>query len=181
MPHQLESFKLAEQARADYRRWFWALGLFGFIAGLAAFWAVLHLMYMYGAKAKSTITFGVESYTRLEGWLKSPKQANPQAGFAMFIGLATALFLQFMRVRFTWWPFHPLGYAVTASWEINLVWLPLFIAWLLKVIILRYGGRVGFQRSVPFFLGLIMGQFIVGSLWNIFGIIRELPTYQFWQ
>ena len=33
-----------------------------------------------------------------------------------------------MRVRFTWWPFHPLAYAVTSAWEMNLVWMPLFIA-----------------------------------------------------
>ena len=91
------------------------------------------------------------------------------------------MFLQFMRVRFSWWPFHPLAYAVTSSWEINLVWLPLFIAWLLKIIILRYGGRGGFQRAMPLFLGLMLGQFVVGSLWNIYGIFAQVPTYQFWQ
>jgi hypothetical protein len=181
MPHQLESFKMAEQTRADYRKWFWGLAVFGVIAGLVAFWAVLHLMYSYGARAKSQITFGPEAYTRLEGWLKTPKFGSFAASMAIWVGFAASLFLQFMRVRFTWWPFHPLAFAVTSSWEINLVWLPLFIAWLLKVIILRYGGRGGFQRSIPFFLGLMLGQFVVGSLWNIFGIIMQVPTYQFWQ
>ncbi|HZP84499.1 MAG TPA: DUF6784 domain-containing protein, partial [Chthonomonadaceae bacterium] len=88
--------------------------------------------------------------------------------------------LQFMRVRFTWWPFHPLAFAITSDWMINLVWLPLCIAWVLKIVILRYGGRGGFQRSIPFFLGLMLGQFVVGSLWNIYGIIMQVPTYQFW-
>lgn len=181
MPHQLESFKLAEQSRADYRRWFWGLAILGAVAAVAAFWAMLHLMYDYGARAKSTISFGGESYSRLETWLKTPERESIPAALAIFVGLFTALILQFMRVRFTWWPFHPLGYAVTASWEINLVWMPLFIAWVLKVAILRYGGRTGFQRSVPFFLGLILGQFVVGSLWNIYGIAMGVPTYQFWQ
>lgn len=181
MPHQLEALKLAEQTRADYRRWFWGLAILSMFAAVVAFWAMLHLMYDYGARAKSTISFGAESYTRLETWLKSPARPSVPAGLAIFVGLFTALFLQFMRIRFTWWPFHPLGYAVTASWEINLVWMPLFIAWLLKVVILRYGGRTGFQRSIPFFLGLILGQFVIGSLWNIYGIIMGVPTYQFWQ
>ena len=181
MPHQLESFKLAEQARADYQRWFWGLALLSMVAAVVAFWAMLHLMYDYGARAKSAISFGAESYSRLETWLKTPARPSVPAALAIFVGLFTALVLQMMRVRFTWWPFHPLGYAVTASWEINLVWLPLFIAWLLKVVILRYGGRIGFQRSVPFFLGLILGQFVVGSLWNIYGIAMGVPTYQFWQ
>jgi hypothetical protein len=181
MPHQLEAFKMAEQTRSDYRKWFWALAVFGVIAGLAAFWAMLHLMYSYGASAKSRISFGAEAYNNLQGWLNTPKQGSFPAEMAIAIGFLMAMALQAMRVRFTWWPFHPLAYAVTASWEINLVWLPLFIAWLLKVIILRYGGRGGFQRSIPFFLGLMLGQFVIGSLWNIWGIIVQIPTYQFWQ
>ncbi|HZP83513.1 MAG TPA: DUF6785 family protein, partial [Chthonomonadaceae bacterium] len=36
MPHQLESFKLAEQSRSEYRRWFWALAIFGVIGALVA-------------------------------------------------------------------------------------------------------------------------------------------------
>ena len=80
-----------------------------------------------------------------------------------------------------WWPLHPLAFAVSSSWEINLVWGPLFLAWLFKSLLLRYGGRGGFQRSLPFFMGLMLGQFVVGSLWNIYGILRDLPTYQFWQ
>ena len=99
----------------------------------------------------------------------------------MVIGFSIALFLQVMRTRFPWWPFHPLAFAVTSSWEINLVWMPLFIAWLLKVAILRYGGRQGFSKNVPFFMGLVMGQFVVGSLWNVWGVAMDLPTYQFWE
>ena len=100
---------------------------------------------------------------------------------AVIIGFSIALFLQVMRTRLPWWPFHPLAFAVTSSWEINLVWMPLFIAWVLKVVILRYGGRQGFSKSVPFFMGLIMGQFVVGSLWNVWGVAMDLPTYQFWE
>ncbi len=181
MPHQLEAFKLAEQTRSDYRRWFWALAVFGFVGAMVAFWAVLHLMYVYGARAKSMITFGPEAYTRLEGWLKTPKVGSYPATVAIGVGFFASLFLQFMRVRFTWWPFHPLAFAITSSWEINLVWLPLFVAWVLKVVILRYSGRTGFQRSMPFFFGLMLGQFVVGSLWNIYGILMQVPTYQFWQ
>ncbi len=183
MPHQLEAFKLAEQTKSDYRKWFWGLAVFGVLAGLAGFWAMLHLMYDYGSSAKSMPTFGYEAFGRFEGWVKSPKpdiDRWPEA-FAIVVGFLTAVFLQFMRVRFTWWPFHPLAYAVTSAWEMNLVWLPLFIAWLLKVVILRYSGRVGFQRSIPFFIGLMIGQFTVGSLLNIYGIFMGVPTYQFWQ
>jgi hypothetical protein len=180
MPHQLEAFKLADVTRSSQRRWFGALTLAAVLGPLAGFWAMLHLNYHYGATAKAG-TFGPEAYERLDSWLQSPHQSSLPALIAVGVGFAVALFLQSMRTRFPWWPFHPLGFAVTSSWEINLVWMPLLIAWLLKIVILRYGGRQGFSKSVPFFLGLIMGQFVVGSLWNIWGIAMELPTYQFWE
>jgi hypothetical protein len=86
-----------------------------------------------------------------------------------------------VRLNLPAWPFHPLGFAVSSSWEMNLVWMPLTIAWLLKLVILRYGGLELFRRAVPFFYGLILGQFVVGSLLNIISIALGIPSYMFWQ
>jgi hypothetical protein len=178
MPHQLEGFKLAEATRSSHRRWFAALLLAAAVGALAGFWSMLHLYYHYGASAKAH-TFGSEAFTRLDGWITSPRPPSTPSAVAVVVGFLIAMFLQAMRTRFPWWPFHPLGFAVTSSWEINLVWLPLFIAWILKLTILRYGGRQTFSASIPFFLGLILGQFVVGGLWNLYGIAFEVPTYQF--
>jgi hypothetical protein len=178
MPHQLEGFKLADVTRSSQRRWFGALLLAAALGALAGFWSMLHLYYHYGATAKAH-TFGSEAYVRLDGWIASPRPPNTASGLAVMVGFGIAVFLQAMRTRFPWWPFHPLGFAVTSSWEINLVWLSLLIAWVLKLTILRYGGRQGYSKSIPFFLGLILGQFVVGSLWNLYGIAAEVPTYHF--
>ncbi len=180
MPHQLEGFKIAERTNTRYSGYFWVMMLAGFAGALAAFWAMLHLNYIYGATAKAG-SFGPEGYDRLTGWLNSPTAPQYPKALAVGVGLAIAFFLEAMRLRFPAWPFHPLGFAVTASWEINLVWMPLFLAWLFKLLILRYGGLSGFRKSLPFFFGLILGQFFVGSIVNIIGIAMELPTYQFWQ
>ena len=181
MPHQLESFKLAEQTHADYRKWSKALLFLGGAAVFIAFWAILQLMYSYGAESKSRITFGAEAYNTLTGWIKSPQPGKFQEFMAIWVGFGIAFLLQLLRMRFPWWPLHPLAFAVTSSYEINLVWGPLFLAWIFKSLILRYGGRGGFHRSLPFFIGLMLGQFVVGSLWNIYGILQNVPTYQFWQ
>lgn len=181
MPHQLEAFKLAEQTRTEYRKWAAALLVLGTIAVFIAFWTILHLMYDYGARGKSRISFGAEPFTTLTSWLKTPQPGKFQEFMAIWVGFGIAFLLQWLRVRLPWWPLHPLAFAVTSSWEINLVWAPLFLAWMFKSLILRYGGRGGFQRALPLFIGLMLGQFVVGSLWNIYGIARDLPTYQFWQ
>ena len=187
MPHQLEGFYLADQTSSrtemgrEMRGWFWVLLLAGGVGMMAAFWAMLHCGYHYGALGKQSGTFGPEAWDRYGSWLKQPKPANGHVAIAIAVGFLFAAFLQTMRVRFAWWPLHPLAYAVSGSWEMNLVWMPLMIAWLLKSLLLRYGGMKVYLASLPFFYGLILGQFIPGSLLNIWGIITGTPTYQFWQ
>ena len=62
----------------------------------------------------------------------------------------------------------------------NVTWSCLFMSWLVKWLILQYGGVVRHRKIAPFFLGLILGEFTIGSLWTILGIIAGIPTYGFW-
>ena len=183
MPFQLEAFKMAEQSggRREMNRWFWVLILAGGFGMICTFWAMLHTYYIFGGQAKASGTFGPEAWDNLAGYLKAPKQGDPYVAVAIVVGFLFATFLQVMRVQFPWWPFHPLAYAVSSSWEMNLLWMPLLIAWAVKSTLLRYGGMKMYQASLPFFYGLILGQFIPGSLLNLWGIITNTPTYQFWQ
>jgi len=96
------------------------------------------------------------------------------------VGFLFTLALMFLRVNFVRWPFHPVGYAISSSWSMNCLWLPILIAWLAKLLIMRYGGYKVFQKAVPIALGLVLGEFIVGSLWCIIGIILQISTYSFW-
>jgi hypothetical protein len=95
-------------------------------------------------------------------------------------GLLFSLFLMVMRGQFLWWPFHPVGLAVSSSWAMGYMWFPIFIAWLLKRVILRASGLQGYRTAVPFFLGLVLGEFVVGSVWNILGLTFHLEIYKFW-
>ena len=88
--------------------------------------------------------------------------------------------LAVMRMRFAWWPFHPVGYAVSGSWSMDQLWFPMFVSWLIKRTILRYGGAGSYRRAVPFFVGLVLGEFVVGCYWNLHGIIFGVSTYHFW-
>ena len=46
-----------------------------------------------------------------------------------------------------------------------------FLAWLFKTPILRYGGVSAYRTVRPFFLGLVLGQFIIyGVFWVIDGL-----------
>ncbi len=62
----------------------------------------------------------------------------------------------------------------------NVTWGCLFMSWLIKLSILKYGGPVKYRMIAPLFLGLILGEFTIGSTWTIVGIIAGVPTYGFW-
>ncbi|MFQ6098510.1 MAG: DUF6785 family protein, partial [Armatimonadota bacterium] len=184
MPHQLESFKVAEQTRMSQRRMAWALIIAGALGTLIAFWANIHCYYVYGMEAKMSFValnaFGAEPYRHMASWMTVQEGTDWPAMIAYCVGLVVTLALMALRVRFTWWPFHPVGYAISSSWSMNCLWMPLLIAWAAKSLITRYGGYKMFRAAIPMALGLILGEFVVGSVWTIVGIILGIHTYSFW-
>ena len=53
------------------------------------------------------------------------------------------------------------------------------IAWAIKVCILKYGGLKTFKTAIPFFLGLIVGELMMGCLWGVIGMVFDIPYYNF--
>ena len=184
MPHQLEGFKIMERTNMTMRRIVFALMLAAVLGALAGFWALIDRGYQLGmevrASSPSLSAFGIEPYRRLTGWLQSPTDTLiPESLFTGFGFLMTTVLMLF-RMRFVWWPFHPAGFAISTSWGMHVTWGCLFMSWLIKLIILKYGGPVRYRKVAPFFLGLILGEFTVGSVWTIIGIVAGMPTYGFW-
>ena len=179
MPHQLEGFKLAERAYMSSRTMMLGI-IFATVVGiLSAAWALLHISYKTGME-NSVVWLGREAFGRLQGWINNPTHASlSDAGF-LTSGVLAVVFLTAMRTRFVWWLFHPVGYALSASWGISCTWFPIFLSWLAKWSILRFGGLKLHRRAVPFFTGLILGDFTMGSIWSIIGIVFKVPTYAIW-
>ncbi|MCS7191794.1 MAG: hypothetical protein NZ937_02270 [Armatimonadetes bacterium] len=80
------------------------------------------------------------------------------------------------RAHFWWFPFHPLAYALSASWTMIVFWFPIFVAWLVKSLILRYAGVRAFHRYAPFFIGLIYGEFFMAVVWAVHSLITRKPA-----
>jgi hypothetical protein len=184
MPNQLEAMKMGDTARIKQSSILWLL-LLAFVWGtLAAYWANMHVTFLEGATAKASPGFkrwvGAESYDRLQGWLQTPVRTNPTQMIYLAGGALLTLFLRVMRGAFLWWPFHPAGYALAVSYAMDYFWFCFFIAWAAKAILVRFGGMRAYSTAIPFFLGLTLGQCVVGSLWSLIGIALDIPTYSFW-
>jgi len=181
MPNQLEAMKMGDSARIKQSSILWLL-LIAFIWGTgAAYWANLHVTFAEGATGRAAgfkSWVGAESYDRLGGWLSTPSRVNSTQLLYVCIGFLMVVFLRVMRGSFLWWPFHPAGYALSVSFAMDYFWFCFFIAWGAKLIIVRFGGMKSHNAAVPFFLGLILGDYVAGSLWALYGPIQHLTTYK---
>jgi hypothetical protein len=178
MPAFMDSMKGADSVRA--RRRSMAVGTF-LAVGVGAFIAVmiqLKIIYTHGGinlnswffMVNPTLYFG-ESIHILTG--QAPFDYRAPLWFV--VGAGFTFFLYVMRARFWWWPFHPLGFAIGAAWPALVYWSSFFVGWLVKSLVLRYGGAASYRRFRPFFLGLILGEFSAGILWallsGLFGLL----------
>ncbi len=54
-----------------------------------------------------------------------------------------------------------------------MMWLSFLVAWILKTLILRYGGPTLYRRARPVFMGLILGDTFNAGVWIIVGLITK--------
>jgi hypothetical protein len=48
---------------------------------------------------------------------------------------------------------------------------------------LAHGAEMGsgaYRQAMPFFLGLILGQVLVGSAWHLLGLALDIVPYSYW-
>jgi hypothetical protein len=112
------------------------------------------------------------------------QMTDPQpvhSGDALFfgVGAAVTLALAALRAWLPWWPLHPLGYALCGSWTMILLWFPCLLTGILKGALLRYGGMRAYARFLPFFLGMILGEFSMAILWTALGALAGAPAPSF--
>ena len=75
-------------------------------------------------------------------------------------GGVSVAFLSIMRVTFTWWPLNPIG---LPFWIPG--WASVMVAWVIKFLVLKYGGVRLFRKLKPIFMGFILGQFLSAGTW----------------
>ncbi len=180
MPCQLEAFRIGEKRGIGMRGMTVALVIAAVVGLASGCWALWALPYHAGAEARMAghfTYFGTEAFNRLEGWIRSPRDTDVPAVIAIGAGFLQAIALHAARMRLAWWPFHPLGLAVSGSFAMSTMWMPMLIAWICKVSVLRYGGQAGYRRFLPFFLGLMLGDYLPGCLWPIIGRLLNANTY----
>ncbi|GBC99328.1 hypothetical protein HRbin17_01850 [bacterium HR17] len=184
-PHYLEGLKVAKDEGLAFGRMAGVMLVTSVVSIAAAMLVHLYCFYAYGITAKfvgpAITAFGGEPFWRLQNLLAAPPSPNPYPARAIAAGTLFTFALMALRASVSWFPLHPVGYAISTSWSMNVLWMPLFIAYLVKMGLLRLGGYRAFRESgLPFGIGLVLGEWIIGNGWLIYGIVRGIQTYAFW-
>jgi hypothetical protein len=86
-------------------------------------------------------------------------------------GALFALTLLLCRTYLPWFGIHPAGFMVAGSWAMYMLWFSLFLGWLIKAPVMRYGGIRLYRLLLPFFLGLILGDCLNAMAWTVIGLL----------
>jgi len=151
------------------------------VAGVAvSFVSMLVVCHKYGVRGlqldwATNTTIAV--YENIHNLARTPVQPGHWVTLFTIAGALVMLALVTCYHRFYWWPLHPIGYLTAYSSSMRILWFSFFIGWLCNTLCMRYGGVVLFKRLRFFFLGLIIGDFLMGGLWAVVGVFAG-TSYQ---
>ena len=145
------------------RLFFWICVSFG-VSTVVSVVSMIHSGHALGANNLWTTPggFGTFFYGRVPVWAANFSQIGVFEILFFISGILINALVIAGRAWFSWWPFHPIGMAIgDVGSVVRNAFLPLFLAWLIQILLVRFGGVRLYQAAQPFFLGMLVG-FLMG-------------------
>jgi hypothetical protein len=106
--------------------------------------------------------------------LKISARRDCVISFVIVFGLAMMCCIG--RLRYPRWPIHPVMFAVLATHQSRMLGPSFLLGWLIKVLVMKFGGTHVHQKLKPIFIGLIAGEMLSGLLPMVIGAIYYVIT-----
>ena len=163
------ALKVAESIRGSRRSLLWAMLTAILLSAIASIWVELALCYRHGGINLSSFYTGLVHYpfNFISRHVTNATPVNWGGWLWTVYGGGLMAALMVAKQRFMWWPIHPMSLPVSSMWMTDTIVLSVFLSWLLKGVILRFGGPSLYQRGKPFFIGLVVGQFSSMGFWVV--------------
>jgi len=182
LPFLMEGMDIAEKSGIPWRTVLIWVGIGAVTALALGWWCTLAKLYSVGAATAKANQYPVVkagiAFADVDRLAMNTKLRDLAGVTAMAFGAGFTLILAWIG-RLGVPGLHPVGYVLANTMTMKSFIAPFFIAWLVKSIVLRYGGNSFYRRTVPFFVGVILGDVIAQATWALVGGIFHVPIYQF--
>ncbi|MDP2644376.1 MAG: hypothetical protein Q8P24_05515 [Desulfobacterales bacterium] len=175
MPSLLHAQKITQKMAG--RRMIVISLLLTLLAGvIVSFIAMLALSYKFGMRElrldwETRTTVAV--YENIYSLIESPAGSSHWVLLFIAAGAVVMLVLVTCYHRCYWWPIHPIGYLTAYSSAARTLWFSFLLGWLFNALCMRYGGVVLFKQLRFFFVGFIVGDFLMGGAWALVGLFAD--------
>jgi hypothetical protein len=147
------------------RLFLWCAITFG-VSVLTAVGFTIYCGYRLGGASNFYVDIagGPGFYDLIPTWIKnSTRISGAEVTFLLTGGAVTAGIIV-ARYLFPWWPLSPIGFVVAAGGSLRSAFFPVFLAWLIKIILLRVGGVRLYRTTQPLILGILIGHVLGAAL-----------------
>jgi hypothetical protein len=167
----IQGYKMAETGNLNPRS-VWAITAVSLVVALfASHWPSLYAIYSHSIPSLgwwpkySGSALGSGLYGMLVGNVRftAGEYGN------MALGAGTVLLLNFMRQRFLWWPFHPLGFTALMGPQFmgDRYGFSIFLGWVARRLVQRFGGYRAYRIGRNAAVGMVVGNAVVLLGWTI--------------
>ena len=163
------ALKVAECIRGNRRPLLWAMLTAILISAVSSVWVEFSLCYRNGGINLSSFYTGLVHYpfNFISRHVTNDTPVNWGGWLWTAYGGALMALLMAAKQRFVWWPIHPMSLPVSSMWMTDTIVLSVFISWMIKGVILKFGGPALYRKGKPLFIGLVVGQFVAMGFWVV--------------
>lgn len=103
---------------------------------------------------------------------------RPKKDFAwsFWSGVALVLIFSVLRIRYAWWPLHPVLFLAWTTYPLREFCPSFLIGWTVKTAVTRLGGHKAYRKWMPLMIGAIAAEVVGALVWMSVGAIYYAAT-----
>ena len=148
-------------------------------------WSLNNMRWPFDNAAKLTKRLEVLGLTPDEGHVQ-PRglariaAAKPHVGgmIGFFSAFGLVLLFTYCRMHFPRFPLHPVLFLVLGSYQSRYMGFSFLLGWLVKALVVKYGGGHSYVKVKPLMLGLIAGEMVAGAVSMAIGAVYYFVNNQ---
>jgi hypothetical protein len=113
-----------------------------------------------------------------EGVWERLSAARPDGQMLSFVfaGIVVTALLALARLKFTWWPIHPILMVSMAQWEMIVIAPSILLGWAIRATVIGMGGASAYLKLKPLMVGVIAGELLSAIVWTLVAAIYYAVT-----